>query len=174
MGKTAAFTESWLAKRIVKSDHGCWLWQGALMPNGYGRMSFRMHNDYSHRHFFRFFIGEIGNMHVLHRCDVRRCVNPDHLFLGTHIDNMRDMNSKGRRVACGFPGEHNPRAKLTDDQVDELRALFDSGASIRSLMARFGIGRTQTRYLAKRITRGERQGRFKRVFEEYATVIVLR
>ena len=58
---------------------------------------------------------------VLHRCDNRRCVRPEHLFVGTNRDNMQDMARKHRGAGGSTPGEDNPRAKLTDDQVREIR-----------------------------------------------------
>jgi hypothetical protein len=66
------------------------------------------------------------------------CVNPDHLFLGTHQDNMADMARKGRRKGR-FLGSDNPNAKLSEKDVAQIRALRSSGTSVRSLMKQFGM-----------------------------------
>lgn len=78
-------------------------------------------------------------MHVLHRCDNRRCVNPRHLFLGTHADNMHDMAVKGRRkniLTC----EANGRAKLTAEQVAEIKCLPLTQKVISKL---YGVSKSQ-------------------------------
>lgn len=62
---------------------------------------------------------------VLHKCDTPSCVNPDHLFIGTHQDNMDDMKSKGRQV--GHKGEQNGSAKLTDQEACEIKLMLEEG-----------------------------------------------
>ena len=83
----------------VKKTDTCWLWQGSIVGNGYGNIYVNnKKNDRTHRVAWKIFHGEIPKgMHVLHHCDVRHCVNPDHLFLGNHRINFLDMRSKGRR-----------------------------------------------------------------------------
>lgn len=76
---------------------GCYLWAGAVIRAGYGKLGRRGRTLSAHRYFWEEENGPIPNgLHVLHKCDVRNCVNPDHMFLGTHGDNMRDMFAKGR------------------------------------------------------------------------------
>lgn len=84
---------------------GCWLWMQHTNRLGYGRLKQRNRSREAHRVSYEAFVGPIPEgMDVLHRCDVRCCVNPDHLFLGTHLDNMRDMAIKwrGRRGTLPF------------------------------------------------------------------------
>ncbi len=113
---------------------GCWLWTGSTDHLGYARL--RGGDEYlGHRFAYARLRGAIpAGACVLHRCDVPSCVNPDHLFLGTHQENMVDRNSKGR--SARLRGELNGHAKLTEDQVREILASTDTH---RSLARRYGV-----------------------------------
>lgn len=115
----------------------CWEWQGCFCPSGYGRMIFddgiRGREEHrAHRMAYVFTYGEIPKGHgyhgtcVCHICDNRKCVNPSHLFLGSHKDNMHDKSAKGR--AASFKGEQHPSAKITASDVIAIR---NSGRSVR-------------------------------------------
>jgi len=83
--------------RLVKRSDGCWLWIGTKAPNGYGSFSLHGGKVLAHRFSYMQAFGAISeNMQVCHRCDIRDCVRPDHLFLGTQSDNMRDASAKKR------------------------------------------------------------------------------
>jgi hypothetical protein len=77
----------------------CWLWTASKIRNGYGRYKLNGETVYAHLFSWEYFNGEIDKgLSVLHKCDVRNCVNPNHLFLGTQKDNMVDMIAKGRAI----------------------------------------------------------------------------
>ncbi|MFZ9715826.1 MAG: HNH endonuclease signature motif containing protein [Ilumatobacteraceae bacterium] len=85
-----------LLSKVVKTD-SCWLWGGALTSHGYGSIKFLQRRWGTHRLSYTVFKGSIPDgLMVCHSCDVRACVNPDHLWLGTNLDNQRDSESKGR------------------------------------------------------------------------------
>lgn len=128
---------------------GCWLWDGSISRKGYGHLSRRGRRLLAHRLAYEAFVGPIeGGMHVCHRCDVPACCNPDHLFLGTHADNMADKCAKQRQTR----GTTQPRAKLTDDGVVKMRAMSAGGMSQRALAAAFGVSQR----VVGRIVRRER------------------
>lgn len=103
--------------------NGCWLWM-ACRNRGYGVMSVNKKATTTHRYSWELHNGPIPDgLHVCHHCDNPRCVNPDHLFLGTHQDNMQDMINKGRMSK----GETKGSSKLTEPQVHVIRMYLDAG-----------------------------------------------
>lgn len=106
----------------IKKTTTCWLWVGNMDSYGYGQYWDGERLVLSHRLMYALSIGELvkGKM-ILHRCDVRNCVNPKHLYQGTQKDNMRDMVSRGRMADVS--GERNPRSKLTLEDVVEIRKI---------------------------------------------------
>lgn len=119
-----------LMDRVVQVPiGGCWIWTGALKDNGYGDCWIDGKIVGAHRAFFSLLIGPIPiGMQVCHRCDVRCCVNPHHLFIGSRSDNMRDAAAKGRL------GHHC--ASLTFGQAEMIRA---SATRAVDLARRFGV-----------------------------------
>ena len=105
----------------------CWTWVGDRTKAGYGVFRFPLHRLYAHRASWILHFGVIPKgQYVLHRCDNPSCVNPKHLFLGTHVDNIRDMLKKGRhnfQVNPSLRGEGCCKPKLTKHQVLEIREL---------------------------------------------------
>lgn len=111
----------------VKKTQTCWLWTRAKTDKGYGNTSLGKHNYHpAHRISWTIHKGKIPNgLWVLHKCDVRSCVNPDHLYLGTHEDNMRDMSARNRHYDCA--GEKHPKAILNWKKVHQLRKEYSLG-----------------------------------------------
>jgi hypothetical protein len=108
--------ERFMAKVEPEPNSGCWLWTGATVY-GYGTLLVsRNRNSRAHRIAWEIFRGPIpGGVFVCHRCDVRACVNPDHLFLGTNMENCHDMARKGRgtKSPSGLPyGVRRHRSKF--------------------------------------------------------------
>ena len=113
---------------------GCILWIGSNDSRGYGVLWWNGRLDKAYRLAWQDINGLIPKgKSICHHCDTPACINPDHLFLGTHLDNMRDRDAKGR----GPRGSMNGKAKLTDDQVREI--YFASGSSMREIGARYGV-----------------------------------
>lgn len=133
-------------KRFTERDDACWLWDGPVNNQGYGVLSQSAipRKALAHRAAYEAMHGPIPDgLCVLHRCDVPLCLR--HLFLGTQADNMRDMTSKGR----GRRGEQRWNAKLTEQQVREIRATTGSLAGIS---ARFCISRRNASDIRRRET----------------------
>lgn len=108
-------TTNGLLKKISLTTK-CWLWKGTINKGGYGNYNTKS----VHRLIYEKYKGPIPNgLFVLHTCDVRSYVRPDHLFLGTNQDNMDDMKIKGR--SPNNLGEKNPFSKLTEKQVLEIK-----------------------------------------------------
>lgn len=102
----------YILARIEVSPSGCWLWTGVVLNTGYGQVAINGVRTSAHRASFAERFGPIPKgMWVLHKCDIRSCCNPDHLFLGNHEDNMKDKVNKGRQAR--FPGSTHPMSKLS-------------------------------------------------------------
>ncbi len=126
----------------VKIDsNGCWLWQAAINDSGYGcgYDNTTKRHDTAHRMSWRAFRGAItSEQHVLHKCDVRPCINPNHLFLGNATINNTDMDAKGRRRA--LRGEDLPGSKLTEALVRDLRGRdYSIWGSLSSTARNLGL-----------------------------------
>ena len=143
----------WWSSRVAVADSGCWLWQ-KFLSRGYGHIWMNGRNHGAHRVAWASRNGPVPDgMFVCHSCDVRSCVNPEHLFIGTQQDNIQDARSKGRLATGLKHGRHthpetNPRgsrhgrttkpertargvrharAVLNDDKVRMIRRLSMQG-----------------------------------------------
>lgn len=119
-------------------ESGCWEWQGYIDKHGYGKTSVNGYPVLAHRASWQSYFGDINDgLLVCHKCDNRKCVNPNHLFLGTPKDNFLDMFVKGRGQAV--VGEKHGSAKLTENQVLDIRRRYKAGAVQRSLAKEYGV-----------------------------------
>jgi Autographiviridae endonuclease len=132
----------------VEKTNTCWLWTGSKTW-GYGKIEVAGETVRAHRWAWENEHGPIPEgLLVLHSCDVPACVRPDHLFLGTHADNVADKMGKGRH---GAPlGERNSFAKLTRGDVVALRTLKRLGMKAPSLASKFRICRSQVLNIVSR------------------------
>jgi hypothetical protein len=121
------------AQYVKPMESGCHEWQSTIRRDGYGSFWFAKRQALAHRVAYVLLVGDPGELRVLHRCDNRRCVNPDHLFLGTDRDNVRDMVSKGR---------HWGRRKVTNEALSVIRARLSAGVSQQAIADEFGIQQT--------------------------------
>jgi len=127
---------------------GCWIWEGTL-KNGYGVLKQDRRPIYAHRLSWELAFGQIPDgMEICHRCDVKQCVNPAHLFLGTHRDNMLDAWSKGRtKQPPARSGIAHCMAKLSVDQVLAIRKRFVEGDKHKVIAMDFGITSVNVRHI---------------------------
>ena len=121
-----------LLEKIVIDENGCWIWRGCIASKGYASIIVDGKSRLAHRLSYEAFIGPLGTLLACHKCDVRRCINPDHLFAGTHFDNVADMWAKGRGAKDSFAncpekrarGERHGRATVDWVFVNGVRALY--------------------------------------------------
>ncbi len=127
----------------VEKSSTCWRWTGSTDDKGYGRFWLNGQCEKAHRVAWMLKHGPVGEeIDVLHTCDSPACVNnEEHLWLGTHLDNMRDMYAKGRRDHSKISGEKNGSARLTIEEVEQIRRRLMAGESQRALGRAFGVNK---------------------------------
>lgn len=131
----------------IRKTDGCWIWSGSVQKAGYGVVAFNRKCILAHRLSWMAHNGDIPKgLFVCHKCDNPPCINPDHLFLGTALDNANDRDSKHR----GYDrrGTKNGRSKLSEISVQEIRLRFASKENRKGIALDFGIGLTQLRRIA--------------------------
>jgi len=141
-----------ISHKIIKMKNGCQLYTGQFSHNGYGKYSYKKNGKLfcvrTHRVSW---ISKNGNipegMHVCHKCDVPNCVNPDHLFVGTHSDNMKDRQDKKR---CAF-GERHHMSKVKSDAVVLMRKMRESGMTCEAIAEKIGV----TKWMVSKCTSGK-------------------
>lgn len=133
--------------KLSETNSGCWIWTGTLNQEGYGVFSVDSLPVRAHRYSW-----QLANSHhistpllfVCHKCDVRACVNPDHLFLGESYENTQDMVNKGRQAL----GEKHGKARLTEEDIPMIR---QSPLTNSELANQFGVTRQAINRIRKRL-----------------------
>lgn len=133
--------------QLVDKSGDCWIWTRYKDSDGYGRVGKK--HVLAHRYAYQITNGLIpSGMEVCHSCDNPACVNPAHLWLGTHKENVHDSISKGR-----FFREEARKTKLTSNQVQEIRTRYDAGGISQSALAReYGASVSTIRFAVHRKT----------------------
>lgn len=135
------------------TDSGCHEWTRAKNSRGYGYLRFDGRDVRAHRLAFEFAFGNFAErlgLFVLHKCDNPACCNPEHLFAGTHVENMRDMRSKGRSL--NQSGSRNHYARLTEDAVKRIREMRSSGSPVALIAGHFNVHQTTVSKVITRAT----------------------
>lgn len=130
---------------VLRSELGaCHVWTGSRQSDGRGKIKLAGKDQLAHRVAFFLAHGRWPNPCALHKCDGGEigCVRLDHLFEGTYADNTRDMVTKGRCKRAAARGEASGRAKLTQNQVLEIRSALAMGESQRAVARRFRVGKS--------------------------------
>lgn len=134
-------------EKVSFASNGCWEWTSSIDGSGYGLFMMGSRADGTRgarrasRVSYELHVGPIGNSCVCHRCDNRRCVNPEHLFLGSRYDNMQDMLTKGR--GPNQAGEKNGNARLSLAQATEIFQRYHTGGvTFAQLASEYGVGIT--------------------------------
>lgn len=144
---TKLHTLFWLRADKSGGPDACWLWLGGRGSHGYGQLRVEKRWKQAHRVAWELANGAIpAGLCICHKCDVPLCVNPAHLFAGTHAENMADRDGKGRQVV--LRGEQIGVSKLTAQNVSEARQLYAAGGvTHRQLAERYGVCRATIQHV---------------------------
>jgi hypothetical protein len=140
-------------KKVNKNTpSGCWEWTGAKSSGGYGSLGVDGKTVRAHRFSYELHFEKIADgLEVLHKCDNCKCVRPDHLFVGTQLDNVKDMRAKGRARYGETKGAKNGRAKLTEKDVRIIRRL-GTKMGAKKISKILGFAETTIHDIIRRLT----------------------
>lgn len=128
--------------RVIAVASGCHEWTGALDRKGYGNIkTVERLTRRTHRVALSMELGRTisSDEHVCHSCDNRKCVNTDHLWIGSNADNVADMVAKGRNGGNIRRREENASTKVSYAQIEEMRTLKANGVAVKEIAARYGL-----------------------------------
>lgn len=126
---------------VVGEKDSCWNWQGSANNKGYGIFNLNGVLWFAHRFSYKYYSGEIGGLFVCHSCDNPKCVNPNHLFLGTQADNMQDRVNKGRF-----------KRKFDEAQIVGIRLLRSKGVPTNSIAMSFCVSKSAIQRIVSKKT----------------------
>jgi hypothetical protein len=131
----------------LHSHYDCWDWNGALNKDGYATFSIQGKSYRANRFSWEMHNGEIPDgINVLHKCDNRACVNPNHMFLGSQKDNVQDAISKGRQNQSTknthLVGENHPSSKLSNHDIEVIRTVYAGGSSLSDIAKVYSVNKT--------------------------------
>ena len=134
-----------LSMTDVRGEDECWFFEGHIRPDGYGRVKGdgQHERELAHRYSYKLFKGDPGDLEVMHSCDVRCCINPAHLSLGTHQQNMMDCADKGRNRT---PRPGNGRAKIGEPELEIIETMAKAGANNTQIGRALGVSANTVRY----------------------------
>ncbi len=137
--------------KIKKNKNGCWDWEGQCNLDGYGKFFIGEKRFTASRYSYELFKGKIpkGKL-VCHTCDNRKCVNPDHLWIGTCKDNIQDMIKKKRKNF--LKGSQIKNSKLTEKDIPEIRKMHKEGMRKKEISSKYKVALETINDVIKKIT----------------------
>lgn len=134
---------------IPEPMSGCWIWLGGTNAKGYAHLRYNTKMMRGNRFAWEAFKGLIpDSLLVLHRCDNRLCVNPEHLFLGTDLENAKDRDAKGRHITQTPRGSRHGRSKFRPSDIITIR---HSSETCTALAQKYGVTPAAIRFIKRRI-----------------------
>lgn len=145
--------EFWAAVDQSAGPKACWPWTWATKPSGYGAVYWARRMQIAHRVALLLTVGEppLGKPYAMHLCDNPPCCNPAHLEWGSAQENSNQMVQRGRHRDISLPGELNPRVKLTEAQVLEIRASYPGVRQV-DLAAKYGVKQVAISRIVRRVS----------------------
>jgi len=152
MKKYLDYNKDFIRERSSPIENGCWEWQRSITSDGYGQVSGNVTGiSRAHRLSYVIFKGAVKSHEVVcHTCDNRRCVNPDHLFVGTHSDNRRDAIAKGRIDIHASSAHANSFLRIPSDKVQEVLSSLAKGEKRKDIAQRLQISRQSVNNIINR------------------------
>ena len=152
LSKSRSWSDSFLRKAIQRYEpdlnSGCWIWSGAMDGKGYGVVFYEKKPHRAHRVLYSVLRGRIPSGLVLrHKCDVKSCVNPDHLIPGTQSENMQDAYDRGQKTPLGFRGESNGNVKMSEETAVGIRSKLQAGWRTKDIIRQYGVTRHQVNHI---------------------------
>lgn len=144
-------------------NNGCWLWQGKSISNGYALTKVKQKPWLAHRLSWSLKNGEIPNkLQVCHKCDVKLCCNPDHLFLGTQLDNIKDCINKNRKTNPPImTRDIGGIAKVNSKQLKEMVSFRIKGAKLKELASIYNMNSAYVSRLCLQTIRKSTEDHYK-------------